>query len=84
MVAQQVKNRLVSMRMQVRSLASFTGLRIQNCHKLQHRSQMRFRPSVAMDVMLAGSFSSVSSPSLATSVCCRCGPKKKKGIEYAK
>ena len=31
---------LTSMKMQVRSLASFSGLKIQCCRKLQHRSQM--------------------------------------------
>ena len=33
-----LRTRLVSMRMCVRSLASLSGLRIQLCHKLRHRS----------------------------------------------
>ena len=33
-VAQQVKNPVASMRMQIQSLASLSGLRIQHCHNL--------------------------------------------------
>ena len=39
-VAQLVKDQLVSMGMQVRSLGSLSGLRIWHCHELQHRWQM--------------------------------------------
>ena len=35
-------------------------------------------PGVTVAVEQAGSFSSDSSPSLETSICCRCRPKKKK------
>ena len=38
---------VASMRMQVRFLASLSGLRIWCCHKLQHRLQMRLRSGVA-------------------------------------
>ena len=38
------------MRMQVRSRASFSGLRIRHCHKLQCRSQIQLRSGVAVDV----------------------------------
>ena len=41
------------MRMQVRSLASLTGLQSRCCHKLQHRSQMQPRSNVAVAVVLA-------------------------------
>ena len=62
--------------MQVGSLASLNGFRIQCGHKLQHRSQMSLRSSVAMAMAQAGSCSSNSTPSLGTSICCRRGPKK--------
>ena len=60
------------MRMQVRSLASLSGLRIQCCHELQCRSQMR------LDLAVTSSYSSDLTPSLGTSICCRCVPKKQK------
>lgn len=47
-VSQGVKN--PSMRMRVGYLASLSRLRIQCCHKLWHRSQMRLGFSVAMAV----------------------------------
>ena len=49
------------MRTQVRSLASLSGLRIQHCHELW------LRPV---------GYSSNSTPSLGTSISCRCSPKK--------
>ena len=39
---------VVSMRIWVPSLALLSGLRIQRCHKLQHRSQMWLRSGVAL------------------------------------
>ena len=36
------------MRMQVRSLAPFSGLRIQCCHELRFRLQMRLRSGIAV------------------------------------
>ena len=45
-VAQQLRTWLVSMRMQVRSLASLSGLRIEHCHKPWCRSWMRFGPAL--------------------------------------
>ena len=36
----RLRTQLGSMRIQIQSLASFSGLRIHRCHKLQHRSQM--------------------------------------------
>ena len=48
------------MRIQVQSLASLSGLRIQYCHKLWYRSQMQLRSGVAVAVVWAGSCSSNS------------------------
>ena len=66
------------MRMQVRSLSSLSGLRIQCCHELCCRLQMGLRSRVAVAVEEAGSCSSDSTPSLGTSKCHRYGPKKTK------
>ena len=49
-MAQQVRD-IVPMRMQVRSLALLSGLRIQLCYKLQYRSQMQLGSSVALAVV---------------------------------
>ena len=66
------------MRMQVRSLASLSGLRIQRCQELWCRSQMRLRSGVAMAVAQASSCSSNQTPGLRTFICQGCGPQKKK------
>ena len=42
------------------------------------RSQMRLRSCIAVAVAVAGSCSSDLTPSLGTSICRRCSPKKKK------
>ena len=69
----------VSMRMQVRSLASLSGLRIQHCCKLRARSQMGLRLWIAVAMAQAGSCSSGSTPSSGTSeICCRCRCEKEK------
>ena len=47
-----------------------------HCHELWCRSQTQLRSSIAMAVVWVGSCSSDSTPSLGTSVCHRCGPKK--------
>ena len=48
-VAEQWKRiRLVTMRLQVQSLASLSGLRIQHCHELWCRSQMWLRSLIAV------------------------------------
>ena len=67
------------MRTLVWSLASLSGLRIcwHYC-KLQHRSQMRLDSVMPVAVTYACSCSSDSTPSLGSSICHRCGPKKKK------
>ena len=66
------------MRMWVPSLASHSGLRIQCCPELWCRSQMKLRSRVAVAAAWAGGYSSDSTPSLGTSMCHRCGPKKTK------
>ena len=47
-MVQQKQIQLVSTRLQVRSLASLTGLRIRHCHELWCRSQMLLRFSIAV------------------------------------
>ena len=71
-----------SIRLQVRSLASLCGVRIrQRCRELWCRSQRRLGSRVAVAVAVPGveadSCSSDLTPSLGTSICCGCGPKKK-------
>ena len=64
---------LGNMRLQVRSLASLSGLRILCCHELcgvGHRC--------SLDPVLLGDYSSDLTPSLGTSICHGCGPKKTK------
>ena len=77
-VAQRKQIWLGSMRIQIQSLASLSGLRIQHFHELWCRPQMWLGSGVAVAVVKAGSYSSDSTPSLGTSICCECGPKKTK------
>ena len=77
-VAEQVKNITQSLRMQVWSSALLSGLRIQHSHKLWCRSQIWLRSHIAVQ---AGSCSSNSTPSQGTSICRRCGHKKRKKKE---
>ena len=67
-----------TMRLWVRSLAWLSGLRFWCCHELWCRSQTWLRSGVAAAVAQAGSDSSDLTPSLGTSMCSRCGPKKTK------
>ena len=62
------------MRLQVRSLASFSGLRIQCCSELWCRPRTKLRSGV----VVAGSCSSDWTPSQETSICLGCSPKNKK------
>ena len=64
------------MRMWVRSLALITGLRIQCCHELWCNLRMWLRSCLAVAVAVAGSYSSDWIPSLRTSICHGCGPKR--------
>ena len=73
-----VINRLVSMRTWVWFLALISGLRIQCCHELWYRLQIWLGSYITVAVAQAGSCSYDSTPSLRTSMCHRCGPKKKK------
>ena len=74
------QTQLASMRTQVQSLASLSGLRIWRCHEVQCRSQMWLRSCVAMAVVQAGSWSSDLTPRLGTSICGGCGPKKDQNL----
>ena len=75
---QQKRIRVVSMRMQVRSLASLSGSGIRHCHKLWCRSQTQLGSRVVVTVVQAASCSSYLTPSLGTSICHRYSPKKQK------
>ena len=67
---------MFSMKMQVQSLASPSGLRIQRCQKLRCSLQMQLGSSVA--VAEASTCSSDSTPGLGTSICHRCGLKRER------
>ena len=64
------------MRTQVLFLASFSGLKIWSCCELWCRLQTQLRPGFAVAVVLARGYSSDSTSSLGTSICCGCNPKK--------
>ena len=70
--------------MQVRSLALVGSLRIWHCCDLWCMLQLCLRSGVAVAVVQAGSCSSDLTPSLGTSKCCRCDPKKAKTSEQIK
>ena len=74
---------LWSMRTQVQPLASLSGLRNQSCLDLRCRSQTGLGPGVAVAVVQASSCSSDSTPSLGTSTCHVCSPKKAKNKNSA-
>ena len=76
-VAQWLTN-LRTMRLQVRSLALISGLRLRRCRELWCRLQTRLGSCVAVAVAEAGSCSSDSTPGLGTSICCRSGPRNGK------
>ena len=75
-VVQREQIQLRTMKLSVRSLVFLSRLRICCCHELWYRSQMGLRSCVA--VAVASSYSSDLTPSLGTSLCHRCGPKKEK------
>ena len=70
-VAQQKRILLGTMRLRVRSLDLLSGLRIWHCRKLLRSCVARLwhRPAVVAPI---------GPPSLGTSMCHGCGPKKKK------
>ena len=71
-VAQRKQTQRVSTRMGVRSLASLSGLGIRHSRELWCRSQTQLGCLMAVAVAKAGSCSSDLTPSLGTSLCCRC------------
>ena len=73
-----LRTRLVSMRMEVQSLASLSVLRIQRCHKRQCMSRCSLDLAWLWLWCMPAAGSSNVTPSLRTSICCRCGHKKKK------
>ena len=75
-VAQQKRIQPETMRLPVKSLASLSGLRIQRCRELQCRLKTQLSFGVAVAVVQAGSCSSNQTPSLGSSICHGCGPKK--------
>ena len=64
------------MRTQVGSLALISGLRIQHYCQLWCRLQTWLRPGIAVAVVQASCYSFDSTPSLGTSLCHECLPKK--------
>ena len=76
-MAQQVTNRTGIHKDASLTLASISGLRIRCCHELWCRSQVWLGSCLA--VAEAGSYGCNLAPSLGTSICRKCGPKKKKG-----
>ena len=82
-MAQRKRIRLGTMRLQVQSLTSLSGLRIWHCCELWYMPQVRHRSCLAVAVAQAGNCSSDLIPSLGISICCRCSPKKQnKSIKY--
>ena len=77
-MAQWKRIRIGMMRLRVRSLASLNGLRVQCCHELWCRSQTQLGSHVAVAPAWADSQSSNSTPSLGTSICLGCSPRKDK------
>ena len=65
------------MRMQVRSLALLSGLRIWCCHELCYRLQTWLRSQVAVAVAQTDIYSSYYTPNLGTSICGWCSSKTK-------
>ena len=74
----------MSLRIRVQSLALLSGLRIWSYHKLWCRWQTRLGSGIAVAVVEASSCSADSTPSLGTSICRRCGFKKKSHPEWSR
>ena len=71
---------LATMRLQVQSLVSLSGLRVWCCHELWCRLQTWLRSHVAVAMVYNRGYSSDWTPSLGTSICRECGPEKQKRI----
>ena len=81
-MAQQVKNLTGVVTMWVSSPALLSELRFQHCHELQHRLRMSLGSGTAVAVASASAV--VIQTTAQTSICHRCGPKKKEkscGVE---
>ena len=76
--AQQKRICLVSLRTQVQSMTSLSGLRIQHCCELCYGLRTRLRSGGVVAVVQASGYSSYSTHSLGTFICHGCGPKKKR------
>ena len=77
-VAQWKRTQLVFIRVRVQSLAWLSGLRIQWCYELWCKLRTWLGYGVAVAVVLAGSCSSIWTPSLQTPMCHGCGSKTNK------
>ena len=77
-----LQTQLVSMRLQVWSLASLTRWRIWHCSELWCRMQMWLGSFVAVAMVQASNCSSNSTPGLGTSMWCSRGPKKQEKYVY--
>ena len=75
-MAQRLTNLTSIHEMWVQNLASLDG--IWHCHELWHRLQMQLGSCVALAMVKASSYSSNSTPSLGTSICCMCSAKEAK------
>ena len=75
-MAQWNRIRLGTMRFRVQSLASLSGLRTQHRHDLWCRSQMRLGSGTAVALAVTAPIRLL--PSLGTSICHGCGPKRTK------
>ena len=79
MVAQWVRNPTsIHEDARVQFLTLLRGLRIPSCHELWCRLQRQLGSPTAVAGVWAGTYSSASTPSLGTSTCHVCGPKKQK------
>ena len=79
-MAQWFTIRLGTMRLRVRSLPLLSGFTIRHCCELWRSLQtwLGSGSRIAVALAQAGSYSSDSTPSLGTSICCGCSPKKKR------
>ena len=81
-VVAQRKQTQLSMKMQVGSLASLSGLRIWHCHELSELWVTY--PAWILSCCgcgIDGSCSLHSTPSLGTTICHRCGPHPQKSVK---
>ena len=75
-MAQGKRSRLGTVGLRVGFLALLSGSRIQPCCELWCSLQTQLGSGVAVALVQASSNSSDSTPSLGTSICHGCGPKK--------